>query len=575
MKKILAVVLTLAMIISASPAVFAAEAADSDLVAAWNFDVLNSDNTVADITGNGNDLILQDTAYEIVDGFSGKTFDFNGGTTAYDNSKHLVIDSDNFVPQINGSNEVTITAFVKKEVKGSGTNFTMFALNAGLNSIMVYGQASKIAVSSRSGATGSAVSTSADIIWPNADDASAPDSWMHVAVVLDYLNDNVKIYADGVLVGEEKAEEAPQSFTTDYADYKSDVGNIATGYFGVGGRHVRVDDLKVYRRALTQDEIKESIPPVLSYDFEEVCDGKIKDASAHKMDITVDETDTPTVIEGAQGNTIALTKTAYFPADTFTGMLYGAKEFAVSAWVKFPNGTGAAANTELHILNDEIGTGTKAKFFSFSFKGRNGYLGLRSRNSTGSFDSMGYVQAVNVRGAHNDTAWRHVYIEADIANKTGKVYFDGVLKDTNATSLSNLGLAYLNPTPDGAADTLNLNSAVPIYVDSVNVYRRTLTEKEIAKAAGAQYVFSNDASSVSAVCFPENISGADENTQYVLAMYDASGALKDCCIAKDASEVSLSIKDIDSPASYTYQLIVLKSMESLTPVIKAADYTVK
>ena len=189
---------------------------------------------------------------------------------------------------------------------------------------------------------------------------------------------------------------------------------------------------------------------------------------------------------------------------------------------------------------------------------------------------MGYVQAANVRSMHGDTEWRHVYIEADIANKTGKVYWDGVLKETAVSSLSNLGLGYMNLTPDGTADTLNLNATLPIYIDSLNIYRRTLTEKEIARVAGTPYIFSQDESSVSVECYPENISGIEEGAQLILAMYDGSKALKDCSIAKvnDVNAaVSLALSEIDVPANYNYQLFILKSMESLTPVQEAVSYT--
>ena len=578
MKKILAVVLTLAMLISAVPVSFGAAELDPDLVAAWNFDSISADNTIVDITGNGNDLIIQDTAYEIVDGFSGKTFDFNGGTSAYDNSKHLVVSSDKLVPFINGSPAVTITAFVKKETKGSSTNFTMFALNAGSNSIMTYARANDIAVSSRSDYKSAAVGTTAsNIIYPNADDANAPDSWMHVALILDYENDNVKIYADGVLVGEEQAQDG-QKFATDYANYKTDVNDIATGYFGVGGRHVRMDDVKIYKRALTENEIKESIPPVLSYDFEEVCDGKIKDSSAHGMDITVDATDSPEVIEGIHGNTISLNKTAHFPADTFTGMLYGAKEFAVSTWIRFPNGTGAAPTTELHILSDELGTATKAKAFTFTFKGRNGYFGLRSRNSTSSYDgSMAYVQAENVRSMHGETDWHHIYITADFVNKTGEVYWDGVLAKTIKTSsMTNAGLGYFAPTPDGVEDTLNLNTSLPINLDSLKVYRRTLTANEIARESGTPYLFSQTSNSVAVECYPENISGLDVGSQVIIAMYDSTKALRDCDIVSVENindKISLKLDEIDVPVNYSYKLFMFKSLDSLTPICEEIDYT--
>lgn len=562
MKKLLAITLSF-MLVFAGTSVACAEEGP-ELIAYWNFDELSSDNTVEDLSGNGNDLILQDPSYNIVKGYTGNTFDFNGGTSAYDNSKHLAIDSDKFVPQINGSSAVTITAVMKKEVKGSSTNFTMLALNAGSNSIMWYVQAAKMATASRSNYNGAAMATSAEVVFPNIDDSTSPDGWMHVALVVDYANDNVKFYADGILVGEERAEATPQKYATDVASYKTDVGDITKGWFGVGGRHVLVDDVRVYTGAMDEDEIRRSVPPVLEYEFEDAEGGTVADLGVNGMDISVSGGE---IIDGATGNTLKLGEQAFLPVCTLRGMLYGAYQQSVSCWLRLDEGRLPVANQTIFADAEQGGIKlevTPAGAVVFSGKSSAGD-GVRTVSTEGGIFAEG------------DSSWRHIYGDFDYKAKTGRIYINGILvAEASLPFASN----YYNMGGLGSnADYVDLCTDASFVMDSLKFYRRSLSDGEISSLAEAvpmvKAKFNENGSSATASCTVTNLTAGDiaeGKMALILCAYD-----KDTNRMVNASMVNLPAiakyrgldnqnisVDIDGdPADYLYRLFAWHGIDGV------------
>ena len=466
MKKITAIILSFMLVLSTAPYVYAED--DVELIASWDFDTIYDGNIIKDLTGNGNDLVIQDPDYVVVDGYSGNTLDFNGGTSAYDNSKHLVISSDIIASQINGASAVTVTAAVKKEVKGSGTNFTMFAFNAGSNSIMMYAQAFKVATNARSDYNSASVSTSADLAFPNIDDSTSPDGWMQFAMVMDYANNNVKFYADGVLIGEEQSEAAPQKFATAFANYKTDVNDITKGWFGVGGRHVLVDDFKLYRGALDEETIKKSVPPALEYDFELAEGGVIADRSINGMDLSVSYAEE---VEGTTGNTQRISDIAYLPVCANRGILYGAYQQSVSCWLRLADGNLPSMNQAV-FAEGQYGALT----LELTSDGAVVFSGIsREKEATRSLSTPPGVFA------QGDNTWHHIYADFDYREKTGRIFVNGNL--VSEASLPFTNKYYDMPGLGSSNDYMDLSSGAALLVDSFRIYRRSLMDTEIMALA--------------------------------------------------------------------------------------------
>ncbi|MBQ8526662.1 MAG: hypothetical protein IJ460_08110 [Clostridia bacterium] len=562
MKKILAIVLSFMLL--SSTATFVSAESDAQLIAYWNFDELSADNTIEDLSGNGNNLIMQDSSYEIVKGYSGNTFDFNGGSSAYDNSKHMVISSDILASQINGSSAVTITAVMKKEVKGSGTNFTMFALNAGSNSIMMYIQAAKMATSSRSDYSSPAMSTAADVIYPNIDDSTSPDGWMHVALVVDYANDNVKFYADGVLVGEEQAEATPQKFATDTANYKTDVNDITKGYFGVGGRHVLVDDVRIYRGALDEEDIKKNVPPVLEYDFEEINGGEIEDKGVNGMNIAVDGGE---LVEGVENSTLKLSSRGTLPVCTHRGLLYGAKQQSVSCWLRLSDGV--LPSVAQAVFAEGESDGMRLELMP------DGSVCLGGKSTAGD----GYRTVATDSGVFDsgDTSWHHIYGDFDYVSKKGRIYINGSL-----AAEADLAFAgnYYNMSGGGSkADYIDLSSTAGIFMDSLRIYRRCLMESEIEELSSVlplvKAELSAEGSSVTAVCDVVNLTGGDipeGGMTLILGAFDRAtnrmvgGSminLPQIANYRGLDAQSITVNGLDNPSDLVYKLFVWHGLDGV------------
>ena len=573
MKKITAIILSFILLLSAAPYVYADDT-DVELIAHWNFDSISDSNTIEDLTGNGNDLLIQDPSYNVVDGYRGNALDFNGGTSAYDNSKHMAISSDIIASQINGSPAVTITCAVKKEVKGSGTNFTMFAFNAGSNSIMMYAQASKVATNARSDYNSAAVATSGEVIWPNIDDSTSPDGWMQFALVMDYANNNVKFYADGVLIAEEQAEATPQRFATAYANYKTDVNDITKGYFGVGGRHVLIDDLKFYKGALDEDTIKKSVAPVLDYSFEDAEGGETADNGIYGMNMSVSGAE---VVEGAEGNALVHIDNALLPVCTHRGLLYGAYQQSISCWLRLADGRLPGVNQviyadgEYNSLKIEL---TDTGAIAFSGKSSNG-------------DSLRTVTTENYIFSEGDTSWHHVYADFDYRAKTGRIYVNGGLVAEAPLAFAN---HYYNMSGLGSKnDYMDLSSGATVIADSLKIYRRCLLDSEITALAQAvpmvKAVISSEDSTVSADCTVTNLTASDiaENGMtLILCAYEkdtnkmVAGAMKNMPAIGKYKGIEGQIFSVDvpgEPTDYVYKLFAWYGIDGIASYQDEIVYT--
>jgi len=577
MKKLLSLILILAMALSMVTVSYAADLS-ANLVAYWDFDEI-VDGKIPDVTGNGNDLTIQDTEYDVITGFTGNTIDFHNvdqlGAASfgpYNGAKHATADAEvlkNMTDSLNGADGLTVSMWIKREKHGSSAKNAVVCIAPKNAVLKLSAERFGFLMESRSNISETSALTnrfypiaSSTDFYPVIGSVDGPNrhAWVHVTAVNDYANKKQLVYLDGELVDEIDASswtDVVSSFTADET----------TGYIGVGESNSILDDVKVYNKALTQDEIKEEIPPVLQYEYEEISNGTVLNAKGVNAPITLPAG--AEVVEGVVGNTIHFGGKGTLPHMTYKVNLLQSKAISFSTWVKSVDGVVTTKASGQSILSEGIGG------FNIVLNS-NGTVrvGGRAQHS----DGLASVTSTAPVFTAGDTSWHHIAGTINYVDKTVTLYVDGSLNGTqDFTGPDSSGKAYFSQPwyfvkahTASHIDSFDLKNTADVLLDDTKIYRRALTANEVTEMASvlpfAEPAFTTTSTAVIANCNIANMSGAEiaENeVMLILAAYDVETGLLEyaekayipaLAIGGRAANVNVAITGIDEPANYTYKL---------------------
>ena len=211
---------------------------DPDLVAWWAFDE-TAGTTAYDSSGNGNDGTLQGDPEWVLGRIDG-ALQFNG-TNAYVQAPHIPFDNRSFTIAM-WVNPVLYTdqqiVFSQRQTSATDTDMH-FRLGGPGGSAPVPGAV-------RMGFYSNDLDTAGGLIQDN--------DWYHITFWYDFASQDRRIYIDGV-------QEAQGTATA----YLGTSGNTVVGSWAGSTQWFlgMIDDVRIYSRALSADEIKGLIPPQL------------------------------------------------------------------------------------------------------------------------------------------------------------------------------------------------------------------------------------------------------------------------------------------------------------------------
>src|SRR5437773_383102 len=276
-------------------------------------------------------------------------------------------------------------------------------------------------------------------------------TWHHASAVL--RNGLVELYVDGILV----AQDTTNPITSVRTSTQAIFGRVASDFTG------NIDEVRIFTRALTTDEIAALAPPppprtdglTLSYDMETLTPtGRMKDLSGQGSHGTlIGTTDTPGKLGRArqfdQGNRITASPISV-PSTNFT----------VAAWFNWT---------------------TNPSPFYAGIQGGGGSWELRvmadGRFGATFYQSIGPDVFTDIRSplAYNDGTWHHA--AAVLRSGLVELYMDGHLVTQDTT----------NPILSVRSSTQTIVGRVASDfvggIDEVRVFSRALTAEEIAALA--------------------------------------------------------------------------------------------
>lgn len=576
MKRVQAAILMFCLCLATAYHPLAAET-ENDLVAYWNFDSIAEESGakyIRDLSGNQIDLKLDTTDYQQVDGFRGKAIDINLSlnttevplTNQDNNAAYMTHTTDLLNQQLNGAEQITLMGYIKKKhMSQPATNTSLPAIkympgNA-FGALIMLPQKNQLALQMRS-AAGDAISglTAANVYYGTQGFNDRKTGWAQFAFVIDYKSKIAKTYVDGVLV----------ATSPTLSNFKQSVFTApqSTSNFNLGSRYDLLDEVKIYKRGLSEEEIRTAMPAAIEYDFEDACNGTLNDLTGNQINGTVG---TATVADGVSGKTVQITEPIQLPISGFMSALYGAKHVAVSFWLKQPQ-TDLAPTTILQAYSTQPNAALDIKLHS---RGSIGF-GARSQN-TDSYSGLSVEHGIPLE----DDSWHHFVMTIDYGQKSGKIYVDGrLLKEgTMAGFTTDHFLCGIALPADAKPDQDFIGNA-NVLMDSVKVFRRSLSDAEIQELAEelppVDVTFKAEGTALTAEVAASNQTTAERATQTViLAKYTKDGkTLVGVDIetvnalgangGRDA--VTLLLDGKDSVENYSFKVFIWDKFETLSPV---------
>lgn len=324
---------------------------------------------------------------------------------------------------------------------------------------------------------------------------SATDGkWHHITAVVD-RDDKMSLYIDG-----EEAEGGAgfqsQSYCVDISKRKGsvDVLNFVVGADGnkkYGVKDSYVDELEVYKKALTKAEIKEISKieeeeiikePVLKVSFDENNANDLSGNNNHGI-----LAGNPEFVEGVEGKAIHLTNSEgvagehreaeqYVDFGNSEELKFGTEDFSIMFWYK----SNGEDNEEVSVLSNK----------DWTTGGNTGFaIGDMRNGMTLNFTANGGSrQDTNRITAATDNKWHHI---TATFNRTGSMvlYVDGEMyTSTNISKQKGKSIDVSNFVL--GADGMKRYGVKDSYIDELQVYKDVLTPEEI-EDINAPYVLRN------------------------------------------------------------------------------------
>lgn len=562
MKKYFSIIMICLLVAGTFPLRSAAAQREDGLVAYWSFDEVDG-GVVKDLSGNGIDLTVSNPSYQIENGFYGNTLSFDAADTSFDAAAtHMQCTTDKLTSLLNGSEAVTVTGYIKKYNSNAATsNIPAFKYQPGFGAIMIFPDKDTFSVQMRSSSSDTLSGiTAKNVYYATKGIGNNPCGWMQFAIVFDYAQKTARIYNDGALVAEQ-----------DVPNFTKDVFTASgSGTLGIGTRYASLDEIKIYSKSFTDDEIRRSFPPAVEYDFEDTADGVLKNLTGNAAQGVINGDVTET--SGVSGKTAYFSQSVSLPQSGIVSALTRARDVAASFWLKLPKDTSAD-----NITFFAARASNKSVALEIKTVGGKLYVGARSADAD-KYSAVASASAVN----KYDGAWHHCLVTINYASKTAQIYIDGVLDNEGTMAnftkdMLDCGILAYNQV--GAEDSIG---APGVLLDSFKLYRRATDADEAAALARelpfAKADISHDGESVNAVVSVANQSGglSVDNALVVFAKYDAAGQqLLDADIAYipqlengGRTEITLRLDGIDNPDDYKFDVL---TWDGLTTMASLAD----
>lgn len=464
------------------PAVWAAqETPEQDLLARWTFDEA-AGNTVYDVSGNGADATISTAHFSRVQGAAGADskaveFHYYNAYTPDNNDQRMNLKDCKKLPEaFYGKPAITVMAMVKKNWSKKYVNndyhdlITIFAGNPtnAAAAFRVYLSDNGLYFAGRS-APGDSWKTTASVAVPQLKCEKA--DWLHVAVTADYANKKVLFYVNGMKVAED---------TTTYATvWKGDTFSMAVPTANtrchIGAPGFSLDDMSIWGRALTEEEIRRDIPAMAALNTNAIVDNGLADDNGGEDGPYLAPGKTAELVEGVCGLAVKSATEFRFDTNRLNDKAIGAGAYAGGLWFK-----GSVASKPylwaVKIKNDK---GTSANAFSVQLSDKNGMvnfnLGGRSCGADG-FKAFDYLSDITVSDIEQQ--WHHVFAILDYSAGKGYLYLDGKL----AATKENMGFgqtAYAGNVTRAAANVYDQIGGAGMAIADPVLYNRFVYADEV------------------------------------------------------------------------------------------------
>jgi hypothetical protein len=283
--------------------------------------------------------------------------------------------------------------------------------------------------------------------------------WHHVAVTLN--GSTGTLYVDGVQVGSNTAMTLKPS----------NLGSTTQNWIGRSQYAAdpyldgRVDDFRIYNRALTASEVTHVINghtalPTAELPFDETTGTTATDLSGNGWTGTLNGG--ASWVTGNNGNAVDLSGTNQYVALP-TGVVSGADAITVAAWVNLDT-----VSNWTRIF--DFGSGTSKYMFLSPQNGANGNIRFEIKNGSA-------VRTVEGTAALPTGGWHHVAVTLD--GTTGTLYVDGQQVGSNAVNIrpSQLGATTQNWI---GRSQFSADPYLDGRVDDFRIYNRSLSAAEVA-----------------------------------------------------------------------------------------------
>ncbi|BDU50639.1 LamG-like jellyroll fold domain-containing protein [Haliovirga abyssi] len=422
-----------------------------DLVAEYKFD----GGLTLDSSGFNNDGIINGGVVETEnrDGDSGKALSFDGSTGYVE-----VDDSES----LNPTKQLTLSAWIKWNIDPTtGENYAEILSKNGDDQY-------QLQHSSGNDKFEFAINTTSGRKYIQSTTSPVADKWYYVVGTYDGIN--MKLYVNGAL-------ETTTGYTGDLltSNEKLDIGRRSVNndrYFNGA-----IDDVKIYRKALTADEIGKnyvSKPDLLVYyDFDNEISGKVKDMSYNNNNGII-KGGFHTVDGGIDGKGGYFDGTGdYLSIDNLNfGNANGITDLTVMAWVK-----SSSENKQI------ISSFDRSENFRLSLKDdMNNNIGWDTSSLGTATDDFGYDKDYvdgnwHLVAATYSNGSKKIYVDGEkVAEKTGVHASKGI--GTGADRYGFVGTGSEATTVDGATGPDYWFNGI---MDDFKIYSRELSSSEISK----------------------------------------------------------------------------------------------
>jgi hypothetical protein len=402
-----------------------------------------SGTTALDTTGNGWNGTLVGGASHVA-GKSGNAVDLSGS------SQYVALPSG----AVSNYDKITMAAWVNLD---TASNFSrIFDFGSGTSKYMF--------LTPQNGANGKirfAVTTNSYSGEQFIDGTSAlpTGGWHHVAVTLN--GSTGILYVDGVQVGSNSGMTIKPS----------DLGVTTQNWIGrsqyAGDPYLdgRVDDFRIYNRALTASEVThvmngQSALPAAELPFNETSGTTANDVSGNGWNGTL--TGGATMVAGLKGNAVDVNGPSQYVALP-TGVVSSADTITVAAWVNLDTVSNWARIFD-------FGSGTTKYMFVSPQNGANGNIRFEIKNGSTVKDIDGTAPIAT-------GGWHHVAITLD--GSTGMLYVDGQKVGSGAVNIrpSQLGATTQNWI---GRSQFSADPYLDGRVDDFRIYNRALSAAEVS-----------------------------------------------------------------------------------------------